>query len=177
VTSPIDANGAPGRAAGRPPASRVLRVIASYKFAKAALVTLAGLGALKLLDPKVVALLNRWAAALARGRVRYPLARAISWLTGLRPHRLETLAVGAFLFALLFIVEGVGLWLLQRWAQYLTVTATTLLVPFEVLQLVHAVSPARIVVLALNVALVGVLVYVLERHPAPGAEERAGSAR
>ncbi len=152
----------------RPESRRVLRLIACYKFAKAALVTAAGLGTLKLLDPRVVVALDHWAAALATHHARRGLVHLISWLTGSSPRRLESIAVGAFLFAVLFVVEGVGLWLGKRWAEYLTAVATTLFVPFEVVQLARMVSPARVVALVLNVALVVFLAHHLERHRARG---------
>jgi hypothetical protein len=44
---------------------------------------------------------------------------------------------------LLEIVEGVGLWLRKRWAEWLTVIATSLLVPFEIYELIHRPSPLK----------------------------------
>jgi uncharacterized membrane protein (DUF2068 family) len=38
-------------------------------------------------------------------------------------------------YGALELVEGTGLWLDQLWAEYLTVIATSLLIPFEVYEL------------------------------------------
>jgi uncharacterized membrane protein (DUF2068 family) len=61
-------------------------------------------------------------------------------------------------YALLEGAEAVGLWLLRRWAEYLTFIATTLLLPLEVYELTHKLSPLKLLTLILNVA---VVVYLL----------------
>jgi uncharacterized membrane protein (DUF2068 family) len=61
-------------------------------------------------------------------------------------------------YALLEGAEAVGLWLLKRWAEYLTFIATTLLLPLEIYELTHTVSPLKILTLIINLA---VVVYLL----------------
>jgi uncharacterized membrane protein (DUF2068 family) len=61
-------------------------------------------------------------------------------------------------YAVLEGLEAVGLWLMRRWAEYLTFIATTLLLPVEIYELTHKVSPLKIVTLVLNIA---VVVYLL----------------
>jgi len=142
---------------------RALRVIAVYKFCKAALMTAIGLGTLRLLDPAVAAWADRWAAALALRHDRRLLGQLIALVSGLSPRRLQALAIGAFAVALLFLTEGVGLWMGKRWAVYLTVVATTLFVPFEIVQLARHVTLTRSAALLINLAVVAFLVYLLRR--------------
>jgi uncharacterized membrane protein (DUF2068 family) len=68
--------------------------------------------------------------------------------------------VGAFVigYALLEAAEMVGLWFAKRWAEYLTFVATALLIPFEIVELVHNVSVLKVLTLVINVA---VAVYLL----------------
>ncbi|HEX3325389.1 MAG TPA: DUF2127 domain-containing protein [Actinomycetota bacterium] len=68
--------------------------------------------------------------------------------------------VGAFVtaYALLEAAEMVGLWFAKRWAEYLTFVATTLLIPFEVTELVHNISILKVLTLVINIA---VAVYLL----------------
>jgi uncharacterized membrane protein (DUF2068 family) len=54
----------------------------------------------------------------------------------LRAHELRIIGSVAIGYGVLELVEGVGLWLDQLWAEYLTVIATSLLVPFELYELV-----------------------------------------
>ena len=74
------------------------------------------------------------------------------------PH-MSLLAIGAFAYALLEGTEGIGLAMRRRWAEYLTVIATGVLIPFEVYEVVHKVTLFRVGALLLNVAVVGYLAY------------------
>jgi uncharacterized membrane protein (DUF2068 family) len=68
--------------------------------------------------------------------------------------------VGAFVigYALLEAAEMVGLWLAKRWAEYLTFVATALLIPFEIVEIVHNISVLKVLTLIINVA---VAIYLL----------------
>lgn len=68
--------------------------------------------------------------------------------------------VGAVLigYALLEGVEGVGLWLMKRWAEYLTFLATTVLLPLEVYELTSRLTVLKVIGFIINLA---VVVYLL----------------
>ncbi len=68
------------------------------------------------------------------------------------------------MFATLYIIEGIGLWHQSRWAEYLTITATSLFIPLEVYELVERVTVPRVGALIINLTAVAYLVYRL-RHP------------
>ena len=70
------------------------------------------------------------------------------------------LGIVAFLYAVVFLVEGTGLWLQRRWAEYLTIVVTASLIPFEIHELMQGVTVARVATLVVNVA---VLVYLIVR--------------
>jgi len=74
------------------------------------------------------------------------------------PH-MTLLAIGAFAYALLEGTEGIGLAMRRRWAEYLTVIATAVLIPFEAYEVVHKVTLFRVGALLLNLAVVGYLAY------------------
>jgi uncharacterized membrane protein (DUF2068 family) len=69
------------------------------------------------------------------------------------------LAIGLIGYALLEGTEGIGLAMRRRWAEYLTVIATGLLIPYEVYELVHRVTLFKIGALLVNVAVVGYLAW------------------
>ena len=71
---------------------------------------------------------------------------------------LVKVALVVAVYAALEGAEAVGLWLLKRWAEYLTFVATTLLLPLEVYELSHKFSPLKIITLIVNLA---VVVYLL----------------
>lgn len=62
-------------------------------------------------------------------------------------------------YGVLQVVEGVGLWGGWRWAEYLTVIATSLLVPLEVYEVIEGASLLKAAALVINLAAVGYLIY------------------
>ena len=67
-------------------------------------------------------------------------------------------------YAGMLLVEGIGLWLEFTWAAYLTVVSTSLLLPFELYEVIEQVSILRVGVLLLNLVIVLYLVSQLRRH-------------
>jgi uncharacterized membrane protein (DUF2068 family) len=150
------------RQANRPP-DAALRLVALYKLAKAVLSVLVGFGALGLIRPGTAELARQWVAALTASGSHRTLEQLLARVPGLTVHQLEVLGIGAFLYAGLFLVEGVGLWLGRRWAGYLTVVETAALIPLELFELSRRLTPVRIGALALNLAVVAYLWRRLRR--------------
>ena len=71
---------------------------------------------------------------------------------------LTTVGVALLVYAALEGLEAVGLWLQRRWAEYLTFIVTVSLLPLEVWELVHRLTPFKIVAFIVNVA---IAVYLL----------------
>ena len=143
--------------------ARLLRPIAFYKFCKALLSLVVGLGAIHLLRPGVTERAQEWVAGKASYIDPVQAQRLLLWLNGVTPRRIGTLGAGAFFFAALFAVEGVGLWRGKRWAEYVTVVSSLLLVPFEVVHLVRHPTLPSISALALNLLVAGYLIVTLRR--------------
>ena len=61
------------------------------------------------------------------------------------------------------MVEGIGLWFGRRWAEYLTVIATGLLIPLEIYELARKFTTPRVVALIVNVAIVIYLIVQLRQ--------------
>ena len=66
-------------------------------------------------------------------------------------------AVGAY--AVLELVEAVGLWHAKRWAEYLTFIATAVFLPLEVYELTTSISVLKLTAFVINVAIVVYLLY------------------
>jgi uncharacterized membrane protein (DUF2068 family) len=58
-------------------------------------------------------------------------------------------------------LETVGLWLGRRWAEYLTLVETSVLVPYEVYELAHGISALKVIGLVLHLA---ILIYLAVAH-------------
>jgi len=93
-------------------------------------------------------------ASRVRGLLGY-LGKAFHY----SPTHLVVLAVIFFAFAGVEALEAVGLWWNKRWAEYLTVVVTSLLIPYEIYELTLKVSVLKVVAFVLNVLVVAYLLY------------------
>jgi uncharacterized membrane protein (DUF2068 family) len=71
----------------------------------------------------------------------------------------DALGAGAILYGLLELLEGVGLLLRRRWAEYLVLVATCAFVPVEVDELVRHPTPVKAIAFLVNVAIIAYLVW------------------
>src|ERR1700730_12402409 len=121
---------------GAAPRFDVLRTIALYKIVKVILLLAVAYGERKLRDASLVAKLLSWASARAE------------------LFRLVTLA-----YAAVFAVEGVGLWMQKRWAEWLTVIITASLIPLEAWEIFYRPTVGKALILMANAAVVAYLVW------------------
>jgi uncharacterized membrane protein (DUF2068 family) len=70
------------------------------------------------------------------------------------PTHLVHLGLVVLAYAALEATEMVGLWLAKRWAEYLTLVATSIFVPIEIYELTLGVSVFKVVTLVINLAIV-----------------------
>lgn len=87
------------------------------------------------------------------------IVHEIDQLFTLQSSKLKLAGIGIALYALLEGVEAIGLWWQKRWAEYLTFLATVLLLPLEIYELSHKVSPFKITALIINIAIVVYLLF------------------
>jgi uncharacterized membrane protein (DUF2068 family) len=82
------------------------------------------------------------------------LHRIVEHLHRLTSSEVKIIGVAALGYGVLELVEGVGLWLDRLWAEYLTVIATSLLVPLEIYELVRKPSLLKAGGIVVNVLIV-----------------------
>ena len=141
-----------------------LAVIAVFKVVKGVLLLLVGLGLLKLVHAEIATLFSLLIEGLhlnADSRLIHSLVLKID---ALQPSSVLLAGLVSLGYAGMLLVEGIGLWLEFTWAAYLTVVSTSLLLPFELYEVIEQVSVLRIGVLLLNLAIVAYLVSQLRRH-------------
>ncbi|HEX3318460.1 MAG TPA: DUF2127 domain-containing protein [Solirubrobacteraceae bacterium] len=73
--------------------------------------------------------------------------------------QLHLLGAAVAAYALLELLEAVGLWLGKRWAEYLAFIATAVFLPLEVYELTKTVSVLKLLAFVINVAIVAYLLY------------------
>jgi uncharacterized membrane protein (DUF2068 family) len=144
---------------------RLIRLVAAFKLLKAALMIVGGFGLLKLMHMDSATQMDHWIARLGLDPGSRYVNLAIQKATNLSPHRIRELGLVSFVYAALFLTEGIGLWLLQRWAEWLTVVITSSLVPLEIYEIHRHPTPIKIIVLLINIAIVGYLLYRIAKEP------------
>jgi uncharacterized membrane protein (DUF2068 family) len=77
----------------------------------------------------------------------------------LNSRTLVYLAAGLAAYALIELLEGVGLWLGQRWGEYFAMVATSVFLPYEVYDLTVKITWLRVAALVINLLLVVYLVW------------------
>lgn len=155
---------------------RGLLLIGVFKLLKCVTLIAVGIGALKLVDQDMAARVRDWIDALNLGPGRQYIFRMLEKLSHLDPQKLKALSVGTFLYAGIYLTEGVGLVLRKRWAEYLTIISTAAFVPLEVYEIAIRVNFVRIGVLLVNLAIVGYLIWDLRTAEKRVREMEAAAA-
>lgn len=75
---------------------------------------------------------------------------------------LNLIAFGILLYGLLQVAEGIGLWSLKRWGEYVAVVGTTLFIPLEIYEISEKPTWLKVVVLIIN--LIAVLYLLLSKR-------------
>ncbi|MDO8355109.1 MAG: DUF2127 domain-containing protein [Nitrospirota bacterium] len=141
-----------------------LAVIAVFKLVKGLLLLLVGLGLLNLVHAEIATLFSLLIEALhlnADSRLIHALVLKVD---ALQPHSVLVAGIVSLGYAGMLLVEGIGLWLEFSWAAYLTVVSTSLLLPFELYEVIEQVSMLRVGVLLVNLAILFYLVSQLKHH-------------
>jgi uncharacterized membrane protein (DUF2068 family) len=151
------------------PESKTLLLIALFKLTKGILLLVVGVGVLKLLHRDVADTVAHWVDILRVDPDNRYIHRLLARALLVTPAQLKAASVGTFIYSGLLLTEGIGLLLRRRWAEYFTIITTAGLVPLEIYEILHHLTAAKIVVFAVNVAIV---VYLIVRVRSVNNEDR-----
>ena len=140
-----------------------LIAIAVFKLLKGGLLCVVGFGLHHLLRVDAQEVVRHWVHAVRVDPDNRFIHAALAKITGLSERQLRDISIGTFIYAAVFLTEGIGLLLRQRWAEYMTVISTAGLLPIEVYEMVDRPRLAKAIVLILNLVIVGYLVRRLYR--------------
>ena len=87
-------------------------------------------------------------------------------------HDLRRIGAGAFIYAILCLIEGTGLLMRKGWAEYFTVILTVLGLPLEIFEIVHRVTALKLGALAINLVVLFYLLWVLKKRQGIELQER-----
>ena len=143
----------------KPSDGTILRLIAIFKLLKAIALIAIGVGALKLLHRDVFNTLEHWIVISGLDPGNRWVERGIEKASNLSHAKVKGLGIVSFIYAGLFLTEGIGLWLMKRWAEWFTIIITSSLVPVEIYEIHRHPTVSKIGVLVINIAVVIYLLY------------------
>jgi uncharacterized membrane protein (DUF2068 family) len=139
--------------------TRLIRLIGLFKLLKAILLIAVGVGALKMIHSDMTDVASHVVARLGLDPGGRFVGRALLHTANLTPDEIRDVGVGSFVYAALFLTEGIGLWLVKRWAEWFSVMITSSLLPFEIYEIHHRPTILKFLALLVNLALVAYLLY------------------
>lgn len=131
-----------------------IHILAGVKLIKGFLLFIVAIKLLTLLNRD----LNLWFSDfIARHRIdpeNKIVHTIIEKIAGVDNSKLIMFSVGSFLYSGLQLTEGIGLWFEKLWAEFLTVIATSLLIPVEIYEIFEKFTWLRVGALVVNVFIV-----------------------
>ncbi|RRA50132.1 DUF2127 domain-containing protein [Acidipila sp. EB88] len=144
--------------------NRWLVLIGVAKLLKAVLFVALGFGALRLVHRDLVSLVTHWIVDMRfdpEGRMVNLILEKIALIS---PHKLRLISTAIFCYAALDVLEGTGLVLGKRWAEYLTLIVTASFLPWEFFEIIHKPNWPKCIFTLLNIGVVLYLAAYLQKR-------------
>jgi len=142
----------------------IIRLIAAERFLRGIVLFVAGAYLVTHSHSDLGRLADRAMRALELDPRRHFLHQLIEKLHRLHAGTVLITGIAAIGYGVLETVEGVGLWLDALWAEYLTVIATSLLIPLEVYELIRKPSALKAAGILVNLVIVAYLARRLRQR-------------
>lgn len=137
-----------------------LKIIIAEKLLLGLLFAAISLGMFSLLNKDMEVFSDRLNFFLNLDLEKAYIQEFVDWLTNIKGGTIIGISTGMFILSSLNLVEAYGLHMRRRWAEWLTVIATSLFIPLELYEVVQKQTLLRIGALVINVA----IVYYLAKH-------------
>lgn len=139
--------------------STFVRVIAIFKLVKCGLFICSALAISRIFRLGVDDAVAGWLAVLHIDPQSHWLQWVMAKASGVSHDTFRLVAAGSFLYAAIYLIEGIGLWLDRPWAEWLTIVGSLCLVPLEIYEIYERVTPIRIGILVINLIIVAFLIH------------------
>jgi uncharacterized membrane protein (DUF2068 family) len=143
--------------------NQTLIIIGVFKILKAALFLAAALGVLSVVHKDTQSELKKVLRVFRISGDRIAVKKLLVSADVMDAPRKKVVSLILAIYAVLFATEGTGLLLRKRWGEWFTAILTSTGIPLEIYELSHRPSALKVTVLALNVIIVGFLVFHLQR--------------
>jgi uncharacterized membrane protein (DUF2068 family) len=153
----------PAKKRSRSHGDGALLLIAIFKFVKGALLLALAFGALTFLHKDLSSVVQSWLDQWWIDPDNQFIGALLSKLQLIHAKELKELSALGAGYAALFLTEGTGLLFRKRWAEWLTIVATSSLMPLELYELVKKFTVVRLLALLINAAVVLYLIYLVRQ--------------
>jgi uncharacterized membrane protein (DUF2068 family) len=143
---------------------RGLLLVGLFKLSKAIFFTAVGAGALHLVNKDVGSVLMHVIDTLRIDPERHFVGILMDHVGLISRHDLRRAGILSFLYAVVCVVEGTGLVLEKRWAEYFTVILTAMGLPWESYELVERFSVYKVGLLGINLVVLLYLLWILKKR-------------
>lgn len=137
-----------------------LRIIAVYEIIKTLCLVLVAVAAFHLDHQQNFERLVHWLEHLSLADSNGLRWKLVGLLQDFGPSKFVAIGLVALGYAVLFAIEGIGLWLGKHWAEWFTVIATGSLIPLELYETLHRFGWLKLATLVGNVAIIIYLVRI-----------------
>lgn len=149
------------RNADPPKHHRWLEFIGVLKLLKGAFFVALGFGLLRMLHHDLYLFALQTVTALHLDPDRQAIALMLDKVTLLNDHRLKQVSAVVFIYAGVDFVEGTGLVLEKRWAEYFTLVLTVALLPLEAFKLIRHPNHWTLVLFLANILIAIYLAWLV----------------
>lgn len=153
---------------GIKPHSKGLHVVALFEGAKGILVLLVGFELLSFIHKDI----HEAALHLVRHFHFNPASKYprifLDLLENVNDSKLWGVAIAAFMYCIVRIVEAFGLWYRKQWAEWFAVLTGGIYIPVEIYEAVVRLTWPRITVLVVNLGVVAYLLLIMIRNGKKG---------
>jgi uncharacterized membrane protein (DUF2068 family) len=131
-----------------------IHILAIVKFVKGVLLLIVGIKLLTLINKDAADVFEAFITRHGIDSGNRIVQTIAEKLEGVGKTQMILFSVGSFFYSALQLTEGIGLWMQKRWAEFLTVIATSLLIPVEIYEIFEKFTWVRVIVFAANIFIV-----------------------
>jgi uncharacterized membrane protein (DUF2068 family) len=158
---------------GDPVHIKGVRTVATFEFTKGIVVVLAGFGIFRMRHKDIWGVAESFLEFLHVNPHAHLVGVFIDLVSRVSDVRLWKIAVVAAVYSILRFVEAYGLWYVRPWAEWLAIASGSIYIPFEVADLLRRPDWLRLLIIAINLAIV---LYMLMLRLEAAKKHHAGHA-
>lgn len=143
------------------PLSNGLRIVALLEGAKGVLVLLTGFGLLSLIHKDIHLAAVQLVQHLHINPASHYPEIFLNLAGSITDIQLWVTALGAMLYAIIRLIEAIGLWMQRQWAKWFGILTGGIYIPVEFYEVFHGMTWPKITVLIINVIIVVYLLSVV----------------